>query len=382
MGEQAVEVRRQGFKERPDANILLERMSGWSLLERDEFWSSRQQRAIVINDFFRMIYDMKIDILVLDGVFDTGLAALMDTFATANEILRSKEAGAAHFEVRLIGVRERIQTGMGLVAQVEAVGTGYRPDWIVLPGLNIRQPELLIAALGRPDVLEARQHLLQWQASSISLAAACKGTFILAEAGVLNNRVATTSWSMAPLFRQRYPHVKLDDSRMVIASEGLATAGAAMGHLDLALWLVRQSSPELASLVARFLLIDTRSSQAQYIIPDHLAHADPLIEKYELWARENIARGFSLQEAARALHVHSRTLQRRTESVLGKSPLAFFQDLRVERARQLLTAGCSLEAIAQQVGYADAATLRTLLRRTLGRGVRELRYAVTSDQSA
>lgn len=75
---------------------------------------------------------------------------------------------------------------------------------------------------------------------------------------------------------------------MVVSSNGIVTAGAAMGHLDLALWFVRQASPELATLVARFLLIDSRTSQAQYVIPDYLAHADPLVERFERWARDNL----------------------------------------------------------------------------------------------
>ena len=160
---------------------------------------------------------------------------------------------------------------------------------------------------------------------------------------------------------------------MIVASGRVATAGAMMGHLDLALWLARQASPEMAALVARFMLIDRRPSQAHYIIPDYLAHADPLIERFERWTRDNLAMGFSLQEAANALSVTARTLQRRTEAVLGKSPLAFFQDMRVERAQHLISIGDDLEKIASEVGYSDSATLRTLLRRRLGRGVRELR---------
>jgi transcriptional regulator GlxA family with amidase domain len=69
-----------------------------------------------------------------------------------------------------------------------------------------------------------------------------------------------------------------------------------------------------------------------------------------------------------------RTLARRMQTVLGKSPLAYFQDLRVERAVHLLrTSTASVEEIAAQVGYADGVTLRTLIRRKIGRGVRELR---------
>jgi len=218
------------------------------------------------------------------------------------------------------------------------------------------------------------RQLQKWRAQGVSIGASCIGTFLLAEAGLLDHRQATSTWSLAPLFRQRYPHVLLDESRMLVPTDIGVTAGAAMGHLDLALWLVRKSSPELAALVSRFLLADIRTSQAPYIIPNHLAQADPLIQRFERWARDHLKEGFSLQHAANALATSTRSLQRRCQEVLGKSPLAYFQDLRVERAQSLLHgSGLDLGAIAAEVGYEDGATLRTLLRQRLGRGVRDLR---------
>jgi transcriptional regulator GlxA family with amidase domain len=316
---------------------------------------------------------MRLAVLVLDGVFDTGLTALLDTFATANELAAAQGFASAPYEVRLVGVRRHIRTALGFSILVDPASTVHHPDWVVVPAINAKQPERLIEALERRDVREAVAHLPAWYAAGIGIAAACIGTFLLAEAGLLDNSEATTSWPLAPLFRQRYPAVKLEDSRMIVASDRIVTAGAAMGHLDLALWLLRQSSPELAALVARFMLVDTRASQSEYIIPDYLAHADPLISGFERWARGHLSRGFSLQDAASALSVGPRTLQRRTEAVLGKSPLAFFQDLRIERAKHLVSIGHDIESIASEVGYADSATLRTLLRRKLGRGVRALR---------
>lgn len=318
---------------------------------------------------------MRIFVLALDGVFDTGLSVVVDTFSTANELAAAQGDRRAPYDVQVIGVRKRIRTANGFSATVEPA-SALRPkptDWVVVPALNAKQPDLLQQALRRPDVRDALTQLRAWHAIGTGIAAACGGTFLLAEAGLLDGRSATTTWSLAPLFRQRYPQVALDDSRMVVPAGRVVTAGAAMAHLDLALWLMRQHSPELAMRVGRFLLVDQRSSQAKYIIPDHLAHADPLIEKFERWARENLSRGFSLQDAAQALSVGPRTLQRRTGAVLGKSPLAFFQDLRVERAQHLVALGRDLEAIAAEVGYEDAATLRSLLRKRLGQGVRELR---------
>jgi transcriptional regulator GlxA family with amidase domain len=128
--------------------------------------------------------------------------------------------------------------------------------------------------------------------------------------------------------------------------------------------------------VARYLMIDERPSQAAYVITDHLAHADPMIERFERWGRANLGQGFSLAAAAQAVGTSERTLARRLQRVLGKTPLSYFQDLRVERAVHLLKTGrASVDAIASEVGYVDGVTLRTLLRKKLGRGIRELRGA-------
>ena len=123
--------------------------------------------------------------------------------------------------------------------------------------------------------------------------------------------------------------------------------------------------------------MDERTSQSIYAIPDHLANADPLIRQFERWARGHLAEGFSLDEAAKALATSKRTLARRMHSMLGKTPLGFFQDLRIERAvHRLRTSHASVDQIAAEVGYAEGVTLRTLLRRRLGRGVHEIRRSL------
>jgi len=317
---------------------------------------------------------MRISILVLEGLFDTGLTVLLDALTLANTFAAGQMGGTPYFDVSIVGMRKRVRTAQGLAIPVQAITAGLKPDWVVVPALSTGTPEQLVPALGRPDVSQARAQLLKWHAEGALIAASCIGTFLVAETGLLDHREATTTWWLSPLFRQRYPNVLLDESRMLVPSDVGVTAGAAMGHLDLALWLIRRASPELAALVSRYLLADIRSSQAAYIIPNHLAQADPLILRFEQWARKNLKAGFSLQEAAKALATSARTLQRRCEAVLGKSPLAYFQDLRVERARSLLHgSGLDVDAIAAEVGYVDGATLRTLLRQRLGRGVRELR---------
>lgn len=196
----------------------------------------------------------------------------------------------------------------------------------------------------------------------------------MAESGLLDHQHATTTWWLAPSFRKRYPNVVLDESNMLVKSGKFVTAGAALSHMDLALWLVRGVSPKLASLTAKYLIVDSRPSQAAYALSDHLVHSDPLVHRFETWARVRLAHGFSLDEAARAAGTSKRTLARRMESVLGKSPLAYFQSLRVERAVHLLkTSSDTVDEIAARVGYSEGAILRVLLRRRLGIGIKEIR---------
>jgi len=321
-----------------------------------------------------MVLAMKVNVLALDGVFDTGLATVLDSFATANELAELFGITSLRFEVSAVGVRSTVRTAQGLRVPVIPVVKRVRPDLVVVPALGYKMPDPLIAALGRFDVTDAGHVLRRWAEHGAITAAACIGTFVVAEAGLLDDQEATTTWWLAPLFRERYPKVRLDESRIIIPSGRMVTAGAALSHLDMALWLIRQASPDLAAMTAKYLVVDTRPSQAAYMIPSHLAHSDPVVERFERWARQRLGNGFSLDESARATRTSKRTLARRMHKVLGKSPLSYFQDLRIERAVHLLkTTDASVDEIASSVGYADGVSLRLLLRRQVGRGVRELR---------
>jgi transcriptional regulator GlxA family with amidase domain len=320
---------------------------------------------------------MRIHILALNGVFDTGLAAVLDAFGTANTLAEMTGISSLRFQMKIVGLHKRITTARGLSMPVVAAARAPTPDAVVMPALLYMRPAPLVRALAGREVREAGAVLRKWSARGALTATACIGTFVLAEAALLDGEEATTTWWLSPLFRQRYPRVRLDESRILVQSNAVVTAGAALSHLDLALALIRRASPELADLTARYLVVDERTSQSIYAIPNHLAHADPLIQQFERWARRRLAKGFSLDQAAKALATSKRTLARRMQRVLGKSPLSFFQDLRIERAVHLLRTGhASVDQIAVAVGYAEGVTLRALLRRKLGRGVREIRHTL------
>jgi transcriptional regulator GlxA family with amidase domain len=320
---------------------------------------------------FRIIPAMRIHVLALNDVFDLGLSAVLDAFQTANELNELFALGAPRVDVHVVGVRRSVRSAQGLRVPVQPIGR-RTPDCVIVPAIGFKLPEPLQAALARAEVRDAAAALRKSRAELV--AAACIGTFVLAESGLLDEQQATTTWWLAPLFRQRYPRVDVDESRMIVRSGRVVTAGAALSHMDLALWLIRRVSPQLAALTAKYLIVDSRPSQSAYALSDHLIHADPVVERFERWARASLRSGFSLDAAAKASGASKRTLARRLQAVLGKSPLAYFQSLRVERAVHLLKTGrASVDEVAARVGYADGATLRTLLRRRLNAGVREIR---------
>ena len=320
---------------------------------------------------------MRIHILALNDVLDTGLAAVLDAFAFANVLGKMHSISSVRFKTRVVGLRETVTTSQGLNVPVTSAARAQRPDAVVLPAINRIMPKPLVQMLASSEAREAGVVLRKWSDRGALAAAACVGTFVLAEAALLDGEEATTTWWLAPLFRQRYPRVRLDESQIIVQSNTVVTAGAALSHLDLALTLIRRADPALADLTAKYLLADVRTSQAAYAISGHVVHGDPLVRKFERWARQRLAEGFSLDQAAAELATSKRTLARRMQSVLGKSPLEYLQDLRIERAVHLLTTGgASVDQIAAEVGYAEGVTLRALLRRRLGRGVREIRRSL------
>lgn len=326
-----------------------------------------------MNDIFDIIFAMRIHVLALDGAFDLGLSAVLDAFQTANELADMSGYSGERFEVKIVGIVKSVKTSQGLTLPLQTAGS-KAPDCVVVPAIGFKMPEPLEAALARPDIQEAAVLLRHWSRRGALMTAACVGTFVMGESGLLDHQCATTTWWLAPMFRRRYPNVLLDDSKMIVKSGRFVTAGAALSHLDLALWIIRGVSPQLASLTAKYLIVDSRPSQSAYALVDHLVHSDPIVQRFEDWARARLKHGFSLEAAARAIGSSKRTLARHMQAVLGKSPLSYFQSLRVERAVHLLKTGnASVDEIAVRVGYADGTTLRNLLRRRLRLGIKEIR---------
>jgi transcriptional regulator GlxA family with amidase domain len=306
-------------------------------------------------------------------VFDSGLAAVLDVLDFANA-MADEVPEAPSWHATMVGLQPEIRTGAGLLVATEPAAQAETADLLMVPARAARRPADVLEHVVGDQSLPVRTLIARTRERDTAIASACAGTFLLAEAGILDGLRATTTWWLSPAFRSRYPTVQLDEGRMVVASDGITTAGAAFGHVDLALAVVRTTSPAVADLVTRYLLIDERPSQSVYAIPSALAQSDPTVAAFERWARERLTEPISIPQAAKAIGVSERMLQRSVQRTLGTSPIRFIQDLKIERASHLLrTTEQSLETIARKVGYKHPNTLRVLLRERTGKTTTALR---------
>jgi transcriptional regulator GlxA family with amidase domain len=166
---------------------------------------------------------MRVYVLALDGVFDLGLSAILDGLQTANELIEMTGFALPRFEVKIVGMRKTVQTAHGLKVPIRPVGR-QKPDCVIVPAIACKTPVTLKAGLARPDVRDAAEAFRKWADDGATLSAACAGTFVLAESGLLNQQRATTTWWLAPMFRERYPQVLLDESAMVVKSGNVPSA--------------------------------------------------------------------------------------------------------------------------------------------------------------
>ena len=242
---------------------------------------------------------MRVAVLVIEGAFDSGLTTVSDVLAAANVLRGEVEHPPPPWEVTRVGTRRYLHTAAGLrVTTVAPASLESPPDVLVVPAFGLRTLDELIASTASAPLRSTIGLIRRWHASGTELAAACSGTLLLAESGALDGCAATTSWWLGARFRERYPAVRLAHRRHARHGPGVTTAGAAFAHIDLALSLVHRRSPALADLVARYLLIGDRASQASFAAPSVMARHSPEMAAFEQWVRAHLDVPIRIADAA------------------------------------------------------------------------------------
>jgi transcriptional regulator GlxA family with amidase domain len=207
-------------------------------------------------------------------------------------------------------------------------------------------------------------------AGGATLASACSGAVLLAEAGLLDGHDATTHWAYCDMLRQSYPKVRVHPERALVLSgeaQRLVMAGGGTSWHDLALYLIaRFAGIDAAMQVARINLIDWHEVGQQPFA--RLARtrqvSDAAVARCQAWIAEHYRKPSPVTAMVRLSGLAERSLKRRFRAATGLSPLEYVHTLRLEAAKELLeTDDRPAEAIALEVGYEDAAFFRRLFRR-------------------
>ena len=306
-------------------------------------------------------------LLALEGAILSSIAGPMDILRVAQKLAVIRDpATPIRLETVLVGARgQSTVTGTGGLS-LGPVQSPDRPlDLLLVPGFMHSSAEDLVARVR--DYAPEVELLRTLHLRGVPLAATCCGTFLPAEAGLLDGRAATTSWWLHAAFRQRYPRVRVDIERMIVEDDAVTTTGASTAVLSFVLQLLaRHADPALAQHTGRMMLIDPdRQSQAPYIslaLTERPRHS--LSEKAEHFLQKQLHRELSVTELAEHCGTSERSLLRHFNQHYGSSPLAHIQHLRVERAKALLeTTLLSFDEIVERCGYSDASSFRKLFKR-------------------
>ncbi|WP_240810032.1 GlxA family transcriptional regulator [Actinomadura sp. WMMA1423] len=299
-------------------------------------------------------------VLALDGVvaFDLAVPGQVFGVTTTSEDVPLYEtrvcAPPGGVETSAVLGRIRVEAPFGLDALAAA-------DTIVVPGhddVRSEPPAAVLDALRDAATRGAR------------IASICVGAFVLAAAGLLDGRRATTHWRFADELARRFPGVDLDPSVLYVdGGQVLTSAGVAAG-IDLCLHMVRRDhgSATAARTARRIIMPPQRDGgQAQFIRHDDPPDARAALQPLLAWLEANLHRPLTLDDIARHASVSVRTLTRRFRDQTGTTPQQWLSRARVHRAQQLLeSTDLPVERVAAEAGFGSPVTLRAHFSRRVG----------------
>lgn len=265
------------------------------------------------------------------------------------------------------GKRFRAATGIPIEPEC-ALADCPRTDVIAIPDLMVAPNEDLSGRY----IVEG-EWLKSCYASGATLAAACSGALILAEAGLLDGQDSTTHWGFCAAMAARYPATRVHPNRaLVISGEGqrLILGGGGISWHDVTLFLVaRFLGVEEAMRLARLHLLNWHDigQQPYAALTRGCQVEDALIAECQAWAAQHYDKDAPVAAMARLIGLSERSLTRRFTRATGMSPMEYVQTLRLEESKQVLeTTDLPIEAVANEVGYEDAGFFGRLFRRKVG----------------
>jgi transcriptional regulator GlxA family with amidase domain len=274
---------------------------------------------------------------------------------------------------------EDVRSSSGLSYRADcAIGDAEPVDTlIVVGGIGVRR------AAEDPRLVDGVARLSR---SARRTAGVCSGAFLLAEAGLLNGRRATTHWAHCDRLAATYPDVEVDADPIFIRDGDVLTSAGVTAGMDLALALVEEDfGREVALQTARMLVVYARrpGGQSQFSVQlERGSAADPPLRDLQAWIAEHPDEDLSVGALAGRMNLSERQLSRVFRRELGATPADYVEQIRVECARGLLESETdSVDLVAARAGFASAEVMRRAFHRRLGTSPREYRNRFRSPLS-
>ncbi len=310
-------------------------------------------------------------IAVFDGVGLLDVTGPAEVFAAASKLAGRASRG---YRVELVAQTEgpiRTSAGIELIAQSSWASLTGDIDTVIVPGGLQRG--------ARPAVDDS---LVSWVAGSSHrwrrVASVCTGAHMLAAAGLLDGRKATTHWFTAGLLAQEHPAVEVDPDPIYVREGRVWTGAGVSSGMDLALAMVADDHSErLAREVARWLVMYLRrpGHQSQFGAPVAAQPSSRKIRELQKWVGGNLATDLSVPALARRAHMSERHFARVFAEQTSTTPASFVEASRTEAARRLLEeTDAPIEVVAARCGFGSAETLYRTFRRRLGTTPNEYRH--------
>ncbi len=308
-------------------------------------------------------------ILALDDFVSVDLGIACEVFS---HVMRQ---GAPVYRVRVCGERPRVQARSFSIDVPFRLDELAAADTVVVVGTNDPSKNVsgeVLAAIGTA-----------W-ANGARIASICTGAFVLAAAGLLDGRRATTHWIAAGEFRKRFPKVDLDPDVLFVDEGRIITSAGAMAGMDMCLHLVARDNGYAAGADAARLAVaplHRDGGQAQFIryeLPRSIDSLAPLLD----WMLANLNRQLDVSTLAARVATSPRTFARRFRDQTGTTPLQWLLTARIRRAQELLETTCrSVDEVALAAGFEASVTFRTRFQQVVGLSPKAYRSRFRSTSS-
>jgi transcriptional regulator GlxA family with amidase domain len=275
----------------------------------------------------------------------------------------------------IYGSRRKIHCAGGI-----EISTHAHPKTIANPDI------IFLAAIWRNplNVVRKQQYLIpllqRWAANGTNICAIGSSSCLLAEAGLLDQKAATTHWTQLEKFKQRYPAVKIQKDFLITRSDNIYCAASINSGADLMIYFIESlHGKTIAQKVEANFSPEVRKSYASslYIDQQHKSDSDEDMVRLQHWMRENFKQTISSAKMAQMMDMSVRTLNRRFKLATNSTPNYYLQQLKVEYAKALLkNSNLSIGDIAQQCGFCDASHFSSVFKRFVAITAGDYRSAV------